>query len=361
MGLIRFFLALIVAADHFTVINLMRLRLTTDGVQQWIFMNAGYSVMFFYVVSGFLISYVLEHKYECNIKGTFSFYKSRFVRIFSLYWPLLLISFLFYGAYNVSSSVKSIMVNVFIFGGDWIRAFANYPAEADPFHPLLGQVWSISAELTFYLLAPIVFRSLRASILLVVFSLVTRISLENIFNFHQAWDYHFFPAVFWFFLLGHLARELHSTGWTKSRWIIFMLIGASCVAMIKTTAEGFVSPWFYASVVSFALALPGIFKLTKDVKWVNFFGNLSYPIYMVHIWVVWQFSPVGHIDIIKLEQGGVPLPAIIVMYLIYTIAIAVAVHYLIEKPCVKVFNRLLAILKTNLDFSIVFKRSNSHA
>jgi hypothetical protein len=43
MGLIRLILALIVAGDHFTLIILG----DKHGIQQWIFMNAGFAVMFF--------------------------------------------------------------------------------------------------------------------------------------------------------------------------------------------------------------------------------------------------------------------------------------------------------------------------
>lgn len=68
MGLVRILLAFIVAGDHFTVINLGRAGLSHAGVTQWIYMDAGFAVMFFYVISGFLISYALSNKYQ-NVGG----------------------------------------------------------------------------------------------------------------------------------------------------------------------------------------------------------------------------------------------------------------------------------------------------
>ena len=63
MGLIRLLLALVVAGDHFTVVTLLRAGITKDGIQQWVYLNAGFAVMYFYVISGFLISYALSNKY----------------------------------------------------------------------------------------------------------------------------------------------------------------------------------------------------------------------------------------------------------------------------------------------------------
>lgn len=201
MGLIRILLAFIVAGDHFTIINLQRAGLTQDGIQQWVYMSGGYAVMFFYVISGFLISYALSNKYTSSETGTADFFKSRGLRIFALYWPLLLINFIFFGLKGDGWNPRDIFINIFLLGGDWVLAFQAYPNEKTPFLPSLGQAWSVSAELTFYLLAPFVLRSLPTTVLLMVFSLVTRIVLEHVFGgFHQAWDYHFFSiGLFGFF------------------------------------------------------------------------------------------------------------------------------------------------------------------
>jgi len=341
MGLIRFLLALIVAGDHFTVINLGKLNLTSNGIQQWIYMNAGFAVMFFYTISGFLISYTIENKYASIASGTLIFYKNRFIRIFSLYWPLMLISFWVFGSYGIQPTFKNIFVNVFIFGGDWIRGFANYPSEENPFHPLLGQVWSVSAELMFYIIAPIIFSNLRTSVCLAVFSFITRLTLEYIFNFNQAWDYHFLPSSICFFIIGHLARQLFKNEFFLKYTVGLIFLGLSCLAIAGTKKGGFVSPWFYFSIISFAFSLPSIFELSKDNKWLNFLGDLSYPIYLVHIWTIWQFTPIGVIDIMNLFNRGFPLYFIVVIYLIFTIFIAVVLHLLIEIPCVKALRYVL--------------------
>jgi peptidoglycan/LPS O-acetylase OafA/YrhL len=76
-------LAWVVAADHWSVFVLRPHSVFFDDVYKLGF-NSGYAVMFFYVVSGFLITYTLSRNYDRDLHGTFKFYKNRFIRIFSL-------------------------------------------------------------------------------------------------------------------------------------------------------------------------------------------------------------------------------------------------------------------------------------
>ena len=87
MGAIRLFLAFVVAADHLRVLILRPSGIDLIEYAKLGF-NAGYAVLFFYVISGFLISFVLAEKYANDRAGTLRFYESRFVRIFALYWPV---------------------------------------------------------------------------------------------------------------------------------------------------------------------------------------------------------------------------------------------------------------------------------
>jgi peptidoglycan/LPS O-acetylase OafA/YrhL len=46
------------------------------------------------VISGFLITYTLSRNYSRDLAGNLRFYRNRFVRIYSLYWPLVIVAFL---------------------------------------------------------------------------------------------------------------------------------------------------------------------------------------------------------------------------------------------------------------------------
>ena len=129
MGAIRLFLALVVAIDHLRAMILEPAHLNGLPPHIELGMNAGLAVMFFYIISGFLISTGLDEKYPPTWAGTSEFYQSRFIRIFSLYWPMLLLMFVafnFWGWFS-SLSVGDKLTNLFILGMDWRIMFASYP------------------------------------------------------------------------------------------------------------------------------------------------------------------------------------------------------------------------------------------
>ena len=68
MGLVRLFLALVVAADHWWVIVLVPMGIAPEDSYKFGF-NNGYAVMFFYVISGFLITYTLRRNYRHDLGG----------------------------------------------------------------------------------------------------------------------------------------------------------------------------------------------------------------------------------------------------------------------------------------------------
>lgn len=98
MGLVRLFLALVVAADHWRLYFVAtKLPFIDDDSFKFGF-NSGYAVLFFYVISGFLITYTLSMNYTTDVASTLGFYRKRVIRIFSLYWPLLILSWLLFPA-----------------------------------------------------------------------------------------------------------------------------------------------------------------------------------------------------------------------------------------------------------------------
>ena len=174
MGLVRLFLAWVVAADHWRVIELSPLSIQVDDTVKFGF-NAGYAVLFFYVISGFLITYALSQKYGDDTRG---FYKNRFIRIFSLYWPVVVVVLLVFEgsrAAFVAGTLWDKLTGVFLLGADWNIAFATYPTpHFGATIRFLEQAWTLGAELTFYLMAPLLMRSWKFGAVLLVASLGVR-------------------------------------------------------------------------------------------------------------------------------------------------------------------------------------------
>ena len=165
MGIIRLFLALVVVTAHFQQMVTRPNNLDPAPEIFSLGFHSAYAVLFFYIISGFLITFTLTRNYVGQPGGTSKFYKNRAVRIFSLYWPLMILSmFLVPGAADgfASGTALDKFTNVFLLGADWNLDFANYPndnwnAVPSGLHP----AWTLGAEMAFYVLAPFLVRHWR--------------------------------------------------------------------------------------------------------------------------------------------------------------------------------------------------------
>src|SRR5690606_15594645 len=85
------------------------------------------AVQLFYMVSGFLITFVLNNSYS-DVRA---FYLNRALRIFPIYWLVVILIGVFHlvastGFYSVflkipaSADILLIFSNIFLFGQDWV-------------------------------------------------------------------------------------------------------------------------------------------------------------------------------------------------------------------------------------------------
>jgi peptidoglycan/LPS O-acetylase OafA/YrhL len=157
MGALRLFLAFVVVYGHLPAQDFS----STDPISKIFLLglNGTTAVLLFYVISGFLISFALSNKYGTSSGGIAHFYAGRVIRIFSLYWPLLLLAALVSKNWILSAPIIDKFLSVTVIGMDWRFAFADYPNLHVVTMPVLGQAWTLSAELTFYLIAPFLLRS----------------------------------------------------------------------------------------------------------------------------------------------------------------------------------------------------------
>jgi peptidoglycan/LPS O-acetylase OafA/YrhL len=289
VGALRLFLAYGVVLGH-DCGQLANYGLACDI--RWAFnIVNGRSVYFFYIVSGFLMSYVLELKYSQTRNGTYQFYRSRFLRIYPLWWILVAVSAYLAAASWPTNPFQVLGVTV-LFESDWTafmraRGYLNVLL----FPPFTEIGWTLGAELTFYLFAPWLLRSDRAALIVFVGSAVTRVVVYYTIGRHAqtyvAWSYFFPPATFMFFLLGHFARRVPLVG-AAGPWPSVALLVAVLLLSYhgdRITDDGMIS---YSAAVMFAVALPGIFEATKNSRVFNWLGDLTYPLYLIHSLVLAQ-------------------------------------------------------------------------
>ncbi len=137
-------------------------------------------VILFFVLSGFLITYLLlaeKGKYKkISIK---KFYIRRILRIWPLYFLILLVIFLLfsllskgansYAFFNSKNIILSIILYVFF--------LPNLASQFGMWIPLGSHLWSIGVEEQFYLIWPVMVNYVRKRILLVLVLIFVGVSL----------------------------------------------------------------------------------------------------------------------------------------------------------------------------------------
>ena len=153
------------------------------------------SYSFFYIISGFLISYILvEAK---TYRSVSAFYTNRVLRLFPIYWlvaittliVIFVVSIVFNQTHQVVNTFESldflgrlslVLSNIFLFGQDWImftgvrdgtfQFVTDFRQSEVAVHSglLVPQAWTLGVELSFYLIAPflLVRKNLIVSILI---------------------------------------------------------------------------------------------------------------------------------------------------------------------------------------------------
>jgi peptidoglycan/LPS O-acetylase OafA/YrhL len=289
MGVIRLFLACGVFLLHLDEQVLDRAGLRVNPI--WIAnLIGGRAVIFFYIVSGFLISYVLNSKYPATAAGARAFYRSRFLRIYPLWWVVLLLC-LAIGAGRWTRGPTSDLAPAVLVGSDWLVAFRRYPLPDWGVFPPGAEVgWTLGAELAFYLLAPWILRSTSRVLVLFACSAAVRASLLWLIApadpSFKTWTYLFFPSILVFFLLGHLAERVHRWRPIGAALSAALMVAAAVAACGLDGSTSVDDPRFHVAALCFAAGLPGVFAVTKDHRVSSFLGDLTYPLYLTHSLVI---------------------------------------------------------------------------
>jgi peptidoglycan/LPS O-acetylase OafA/YrhL len=276
------------------------------------------AVQLFYIISGFLISYVLSH--TPKYRNPLTFYWSRILRLYPIYYTVALMTLAarlsrpsqslvdFYGQIPAGADVLLIASNILLFGQDWVMFFGVENGAlvlTSDFSKsefvlarglLVPQAWTLGVELSFYLIAPFVLRDTRRLLGLLGLSLAMRLLLvlQGI-GLHDPWTYRFFPAELTLFLLGALSEQLLLPKWRRiaddkrlARWraptVGTVILLAACTAF----------PWVPGNSLAKGVGLIALFLLLLPLAFLyqnqhaidRKIGDLSYPMYIGHWFVI---------------------------------------------------------------------------
>lgn len=283
----------------------------------FVFVGGRNAVQLFYMISGFLISYVIvEKKVYSKISD---FYINRYLRLYPIYFVVALLSLLaitfeliiwkeptvfkVYHNAPFSADLFLIISNATIFLQDLVM-FAGIQKHHLVFSTcfwksdvvlsaglLVPQAWTLGVELTFYLIAPFVLKNKKMILFLLIISIVIRLYLIRIgLGTKDPWTYRFFPSELSLFLLGSLAHQILLPRYRKMLSVEYYS-KISTYILISITLFYWLIPMttltktiILFSVFFFCMPFSFLFQIKRN--WDKWIGNLSYPMYICHIFIL---------------------------------------------------------------------------
>jgi peptidoglycan/LPS O-acetylase OafA/YrhL len=317
MGLLRFYLSLCVVAEH------------SGTIVPWQVHSGGQAVQIFFLISGFYMA-LISTKYASLTE----FYSSRFLRIFIPYWVVIGIVLVVsastgrlfgewlalqpYISYTSAQNgflgvFLTALTNITLFFQDWVMFFKHDSGEHFAFtynfwesknalwhYLIIPQAWSIGVELTFYLLVPFLTKLKNKWVLTLVFvSLLLRGIAYEVFGLRgDPWSGRFFPFEIALFLFGILGFRVYMVMREKFDLYLPVITNTKQYAMfsiclvifffLAKTGSSFCSKLIgndYEKIFSYlvwACFIPVLFRLSHKCRLDRYIGDLSFPIYLVH-------------------------------------------------------------------------------
>ncbi len=303
---LRFFAALAVIITHIELIkNFYSLG---NSWQNTIVFNLGsLGVYFFFVLSGFLITYLLlVEKQKTNSISIKKFYWRRLLRIWPLYYLIVVIGFFILPYFNVfqipylyDQFQKHFGFNLILY----ILILPNLAFSIYPSVPNIGQTWSIGVEEQFYLVWPWIIKKSKNILktLIIIFLIIVAskffVLCLGLFFSSERWYQilKLFLAMSKFECMAiggigayHLFNNHQLLAYLNKRWISFAAIGM--VFLLLFFIPSFLQDGIHIVMgLLFLLVILNVL-LTKpkwlSTKWLDYLGRISYGLYMYHFMMI---------------------------------------------------------------------------
>jgi peptidoglycan/LPS O-acetylase OafA/YrhL len=342
---LRFFAAFLVVLHHAETI---RKKYELPNFQDiGLFRNGDNAVTFFFVLSGFLITYLLlkENK-RTNTISIKNFYIKRVLRIWPLYFLLviigtLIVPFVFELA-NINYQMPYTLSEVWFYFLFFLPGLVTYFFG----HHLLEPLWSIGIEEVFYLIwAPLfkigkqrIFVILVAIFVIkVVLLILAQFWIKDPLTVYLIQMFRFEAMAIGglgaFFIFNRKSPLSELSIYKKTFQVFFYGLLISYLVFYTTINNGiwnfifhtpvlsglFIDFLFLYLIVGVSLIDHNIFKLRN--KFLNYLGEISYGIYMYHLLLIF-----GCIQFLKnyLVQLSTPISSLLFYTIVIVSVIAVS-------------------------------------
>lgn len=292
-----------------------------------------YGVMLFFLLSGFLMSYLyLGKRFEKSaIKD---YIVARTARVIPLFILILLTSF----------ALES-------YGSNGLYAISNWQILLSHLLFIDGEsvLWTIAPEIQFYLLFIGVWflASWRPGyIYLLIFCTLIGLFLLNFPRptgkiFSLTFDFHLFRSLPYFcigLLFGMHYKSLVVPDYLKNNWfvLVLLLIPLMYPKITNVTSDATYRMWLsYEVLMVMSAIFFTILFLVPDSNILlsnpigDFIGKISYSLYLLHMPILPLF-----------EHWTISLELKLLLFILLSILIASVSFYLLERPAAKILNKL---------------------
>ncbi len=301
-----------------------------------------YAVFGFFIISGYLMTLVMNRVYGYSLIGRGRYLINRIFRIYPLYLFVVVVSsFSIYFIGNESASFNaSLRLPVDWLG--WVRNIVIVGIEHDYYSRLIPPAWALGIELVFYFLIGLGISRTKwitqvwfaVSLAYTLFMVIEGASFEDRYFSILAASLPFSIGALMFFYKDEALAISRKVNWFVIACIAIYVFISPVLTLIINESEflyGVFNPHGFVMYVNIAFMSLLFSKcMNADLPSYQYldkmFGELSYPVYLTH-WLVGMY--LAKYLFSDMARGSLPLMLVTV---ITTLLISLGIVYLFERP-----------------------------
>lgn len=320
-----------------------------------------YAVSFFFILSGFLMTYIMQKRYYYNFAGIKLFWVNRFLRLYPTYWIVLILSLaaiVFVSEKNLNPamyfphSIKGWFSNISMLYFDIV------PHRIKP--RIVPTSWALTNELVFYFLISLGISKTKIRTLIWLFLSVLYYIGTYLYYDLTTFRYSAIPASSLPFAIGAILfwineKQTKIKGNFSFIILLFVLFNLNAIYFANMGSKVFAEISIYINYIIAALIILQLFNIESEmrVKQIdNYIGYFSYPIYLSHYLVsafyIYMFGYSDSIKEFKLPTESLLSYFLILFLFCFTIIYFVEIRIDEFKKKISSYNRANNI-KTVLD------------
>jgi peptidoglycan/LPS O-acetylase OafA/YrhL len=355
---LRFFAAMMVVFSHVELMKDYHGYANLYSSNLAVYESGRLGVTLFFVLSGFLISYLLlKEKEVTGAVAVRKFYGRRILRIWPLYYLLVFLTFIVIprlGFFAIPKYTAALPANIRYTFSLYIFLLPQMALSIFEPVPYAEPLWSIGVEEQFYLLWPVLLKHVKRFLPLTIIIIVGAVVLKQAVFFIAEANRASASLKYWNYLLNYLyftRIECMAVGGVGA-WLIFarpqkilqvvfhrgfqlLLYGITLFLIVTEMNKPAYNYLLYA--VCFGLIIINVANNRKSLLHLEnrafvFLGNISFSIYMFHELVIKSVMEV----IVRWQATAFNDPlSNVILYaasIILTLGVSSIAYYFFEKP-----------------------------